>query len=94
MGKLLLGVLYPFDSSSEWLVIFSWIPNMECWKSSIVLCVASHCSSYDVYHIKKLSNNAEVVKLQYFAFFLILVVAFSFILLFVVLPYFKPNLIL
>jgi hypothetical protein len=46
-----------------------------------------------IYYIKKLSDNKENVRLQYFAISLILAVALSFIILLMILPYFKPNLV-
>ena len=50
--------------------------------------------AYAIYYTKKLSDNNENVRLQYFAFSLILAVALSFLLTLAILPYFKPNFVL
>ena len=49
--------------------------------------------AYALNYIKKLSENNQNERLQYFSISLILAVGISFILLLAIFPYFRPNLI-
>jgi hypothetical protein len=50
-------------------------------------------AAFAIYDIKMLNENEKYLRATYFGISLILAIMFSFLLLLVIFPYFKPNLI-
>jgi hypothetical protein len=75
-------------------VLFYWgFPIMNVRNLPIYFSLPLFTAAYAIYDIKTLNDNKKYLRATYFGITLILTLMVSFLLLLVMLPYFKPNLI-
>jgi len=75
-------------------VLFYWgFPIMTVRNLPIYFGLPLIIATYAIYDIKTLNEHGKYHRATYFGITLILALMFSFLLLLVMLPYFKPNLI-
>ena len=88
----LTGCILLIAPMSFWLFYYGF-PIGDVKNLPLYFALLSIVLAYALIYIKKLSDNNQNEKLLYFTVSLMLAVGISFILLMVILPYFRPNLV-